>query len=323
MSEARLACHGVTVTFGGLIALDDVDLAVPPAGIVGLIGPNGAGKSTLFGVISGLLRPSQGRVLLDGEDVTEVPPEGRFARGMARTFQHPELFGDLTARQHLQLAHRARYAKRRIWSDMLTLAGFRAAGPEERSRIDALVELLGLGPLANRQVMGLPLGWARLVELGRALAASPTILLLDEPSSGLDSSATKQFEKTLRTAALEQGMSVLLVEHDVELVMRLCSIIHVLDSGTLIASGPPDEIRANPAVRVAYLGDDASPGRPAVSCQASEPSVAARTQQLSAGDRQMNPPAESPSWGARHDSSPRVGADSAIEHGPHEQLQPR
>ena len=245
--------------FGGVIALDDVDLVVPPASIIGLIGPNGAGKSTLFGVISGLIRPSHGRVLLHGLDVTETPPEGRASRGLARTFQHPELFGDLTAREHLLLADRIKHTKRRIWSDMFTLAGFRAIRSDERNRVDALVELLGLRPLADRSAIGLPLGWARLVELGRALAASPTVLLLDEPASGLDSSTTRRFESTLRTVALERGMSVLLVEHDIELVMRLCSIIHVLDSGTLIASGSPDEIRANPAVRVAYLGDDAAP----------------------------------------------------------------
>jgi len=308
VSEERLACHGITVTFGGLIALSDVDLAVPPGSIVGLIGPNGAGKSTLFGVMSGLLRPSHGQVLLHGHDVTEVPPEGRFARGMARTFQKPELFFDLTVREHFLLAHRARNAKRRLWSDMLTLAGFRSDRPDERSRIDALVELLGLGALAHRQVMGLPLGWARLVELGRALASSPTVLLLDEPSSGLDFSATKQFERTLRTVAVERGVSVLLVEHDVDLVMRLCSLVHVLDSGTLIASGPPDEIRANPEVRVAYLGNDASTGQTAIGRRGD---VACVTD-----NRQANPPTESPSWRARRGSSTPIGADTAIGGGP-------
>jgi len=239
------------------MALDDVDVVVPPGTIVGLIGPNGAGKSTLFSVMSGLMRPSRGSVLLDGQDVTDAPPEGRAARGMARTFQHPELFGDLTARQHLVLADRVKHTKRRVWSDMFTMAGFRSGGPDERSRVDALVELLGLGPLADKPATGLPLGWARLVELGRALAASPTVLLLDEPSSGMGSSETKRFESTLRTVATERDISVLLVEHDVELVLRLCSVIHVLESGTLIASGRPDEIRANPAVRVAYLGEGA------------------------------------------------------------------
>jgi len=308
LSEERLACHGITVTFGGLIALSDVDLEVPPASIVGLIGPNGAGKSTLFGVISGLLRPSRGQVLLHGHDVTELAPEGRFARGMARTFQQPELFLDLTVREHFLLAHRARHAKRRLWSDMLTLAGFRSDRPDERAHIDTLVEVLGLRSLAHRQVAGLPLGWARLVELGRALAASPTVLLLDEPSSGLDSSATKQFEKTLRTVVVERGVSVLLVEHDVDLVMRLCSLVHVLDSGTMIASGPPDEIRANPKVRSAYLGDDASTGQTA---------IGRRGDVARASDnRQANRPTESSSGRAQPGSPTPRGAHSAIGDGP-------
>jgi ABC-type branched-subunit amino acid transport system ATPase component len=263
MSEARLACYGVTVRFGGLAALRDVDLAVLPASIVGLVGPNGAGKSTLFGVMSGLVRPSRGRVLLSGEDVTDTRPQVRAARGLARTFQHPELFAGLTVREHLVLAHRAKYAKRRIWSDILTMGSLRAGDPDERTRVDELIDLLGLGPVAAHPALGLPLGWARLVEVGRALAASPTVLLLDEPSSGLDSSETEQFESTLRQVMVERGISVLLVEHDVELVMRISSTVYVLDFGALIASGPPEEVRANPAVRAAYLGGDVSAGESA------------------------------------------------------------
>ncbi len=243
------------------MALDGIDLAVPQANIVGLMGPNGAGKSTLFAVLSGLLHPSHGRVLLDGQDVTDTPPERRAALGMARTFQFPELFCSLTVREHFLLADRVRHSKRRIWSDMFTMGGFRAGRADERVRVDALLELLGLGPLVDRLAVGLPLGWARLVELGRALAASPTILLLDEPSSGLGSAELSRFESTLRTVARDQDIAVLVVEHDVDLVMRLCSIVHVLDSGTLIASGRPDEIRANPAVRMAYLGENASSGQ--------------------------------------------------------------
>ena len=199
-------------------------------------------------------------MILDGQDVTDVPPEGRAARGMARTFQHPELFGDLTAREHLVLADRVRYAKRRVWSDMFNMAGFRGCGPDERSRLDALIELLGLDPIADRRSTGLPLGWARMVELGRALAAAPTVLLLDEPSSGLDSLETRRFESTLRTVANERDLSVLMVEHDVELVLHLCNLVYVLDSGRLIASGRSEEIRSNPAVRAAYLGEGDSPG---------------------------------------------------------------
>jgi branched-chain amino acid transport system ATP-binding protein len=197
-------------------------------------------------------------VLLEGEDVTDTRPQVRAALGLARTFQRPELFTGLTVREHLVLAYRAKHTKRRVWSDLCTMGSLRSGEPDERARVDELVEQVGMGRLADRPVVGLPLGAARLVELGRALASSPTVLLLDEPSSGLDSSETDQFESTLREVALERGISVLLVEHDVELVMRMCSIVYVLDFGAIIASGPPDEVRTNPAVRAAYLGEGAS-----------------------------------------------------------------
>ncbi len=255
-NTSRLECSGVTVRFGGLVALADVDLVVPPSAIVGLVGPNGAGKSTLFGVLSGLLRPTRGKVLLEGQDITGERPQLRAASGLARTFQHPELFAGLTVREHLRLGHRVRNAKSRIWSDLFTMGSVRAPEATEDERVDGLVALLGLESIADRPALGLPLGSARLVELGRALSTSPTVLLLDEPSSGLDSAETEQFEGTLRRVAAERGISVLLVEHDVELVMRLCSTINVLDFGALIASGSPDAVRSDPAVRAAYLGEE-------------------------------------------------------------------
>jgi branched-chain amino acid transport system ATP-binding protein len=254
--QTRLECVGVTVRFGGLVAVRDVSLALPPATIVGLVGPNGAGKSTLFGVLSGLLRPTSGRVLLDDEDITDTRPQVRAARGLARTFQHPELFVGMTIRDHLVIAHRAKHSKGRVLSDVFTMGSLRRAPKEETDSVDGLIELLGLTAIADRSAIGLPLGVARLVELGRALAASPRVLLLDEPSSGLDSAETQRFEAVLRRVVAERDISVLLVEHDVELVMRLCSTVHVLDFGALLASGPPQEVRANPAVRAAYLGQE-------------------------------------------------------------------
>ena len=230
-----------------------------PRELVGLVGPNGAGKSTLFGVLSGLIRPSNGEVLLDGDDVTHTSPQRRAERGLARTFQHPEIFGGLTVRQHLVLAHRTRTARSRIWSDLFTLGSLRPVDAEEKAVVDDLIDSLGLGPVANRLAAGQPLGVSRLVELGRALATSPTVLLLDEPSSGLDSTETVEFESTLRRIAGDHGVSVLIVEHDVELVMRLCQRIYVLDFGVLIASGTPDEIRNDPQVRAAYLGEETAP----------------------------------------------------------------
>jgi ABC-type branched-subunit amino acid transport system ATPase component len=258
VAASRLECSQVTVRFGGLVALREVNLAVPAAATVGLVGPNGAGKSTLFGVLSGLTRPSSGQVFLDGADVTGARPQPRAARGMARTFQHPELFGDLTVRQHIILASRVRNARRRVWSDLFTLGSLHPPGAGETEQVDGLIELLGLQKLADQRALGLPLGSARLVELGRALATSPAVLLLDEPSSGLDSAETEQFESVINRVAAEQGISVLLVEHDVELVMRMCSTVYVLDFGEVIASGSPGQVRNDPKVRSAYLGEEIS-----------------------------------------------------------------
>ena len=195
-----------------------------------------------------------------GDDVTHASPQLRAERGLARTFQHPEIFGGLTVRQHLVLAHRTRTAKRRIWSDLFTLGSLRSVDPEEKAVVDDLIDSLGLAPIANRLAVGLPLGVSRLVELGRALATSPTVLLLDEPSSGLDSTETVEFESTLRRIAGDHGVSVLIVEHDVELVMRLCRTIYVLDFGVVIAGGTPEEIRNDPQVRAAYLGEETVAG---------------------------------------------------------------
>lgn len=251
----RLACCDVTVRFGGLVAVKGVDVTVLPGQIVGLVGPNGAGKSTLFAVLSGLLRPTHGQVYLGGRDITSATPQHRAELGLARTFQHPELFAGMTVRDHLVLAHRIRHEKSRVWSDLFTLGSLRDGGPAERERVDGLIDLLGLDRLAQRQALGMPLGVARLIELGRALATDPTTLLLDEPSSGLDSGESEQFEATLIRLASEREISVLLVEHDVEMVMRMCSTVNVLDFGSRIACGTPAEIRADPAVRAAYLGE--------------------------------------------------------------------
>jgi branched-chain amino acid transport system ATP-binding protein len=260
---ASLECFGISVRFGGLMAVRDVDLRVPPASIVGLVGPNGAGKSTLFGVMSGLVPASTGVVRLHGRDITGESPQARANLGLGRTFQHPEIFFGLTVREHLVLAHRVRHQKSRVWSDLFTLGSLRGPDPAEGESVDGLVELLGLGALADRPALGLPLGVSRLLELGRALANGPSVLLLDEPSSGMDTSETDEFEETLTRVARERQISVLLVEHDVELVMRLCSTVNVLDFGSLIASGTPDEVRSNPSVRAAYLGEEVSPsGKP-------------------------------------------------------------
>ncbi|MFE6820891.1 ABC transporter ATP-binding protein [Streptomyces sp. NPDC057690] len=255
MIEAR----GVTVRFGGLVALDDVDLKVPGHAVTGLLGPNGAGKSTLFAVLSGLLKPTAGNVLMEGRDVTRTTPQKRASRGLARTFQHPELFSSLTVREHVVLAYRMRHAKGRIWSDLVTGRGFFPQPAEERIRVDELLAALGLAGIQDRPVAGLPLGTARLLEVARALAVDPTLLLLDEPSSGLDARETEELAATLQSVVTEHGVALLLVEHDVELVLGLSDFVHVLDFGVEIAEGTPEQIRADPVVRAAYLGEEIEP----------------------------------------------------------------
>jgi ABC-type branched-subunit amino acid transport system ATPase component len=253
--QPRLAARGVTVRFGGITALDDVTISVPPSSIIGLIGPNGAGKSTLFAVLSGLLKPDGGTVEIDGTDVTAASPQRRAGLGLARTFQHPELFAGLTVREHLVLAHRVRHARRRLWTDLIDFGGFRRPPADEDKRIDDLMGALGLTELASAPAVGLPLGLSRLVEIARAIAVSPRVILLDEPSSGLDQAETEQFVAVLRRLVRLADVSLLLVEHDVDLVMGLCSEVSVLDFGKLIAHGTPEEVRAAPQVRAAYLGD--------------------------------------------------------------------
>jgi branched-chain amino acid transport system ATP-binding protein len=252
----RLEARGVTVRFGGLVALDAVDVQVPGRSIVGLVGPNGAGKSTLFAVLSGLLKPTAGTVHMDGDDVTRTTPQKRAGRGLARTFQHPELFSSLTVRDHIVLGYRMRHAKHRIWTDLGTGRGFRRAPSEENARVDGIVDALSLGGIADQPAAGLPLGSARLLEVARALAVDPRVLLLDEPSSGLDVRETEELVATLRRVVTDHGVSLLLVEHDVELVLGMCDTVHVLDFGVKIASGTPAEIRRDAAVRAAYLGEE-------------------------------------------------------------------
>jgi ABC-type branched-subunit amino acid transport system ATPase component len=241
------------VRFGGLTALDNVHIAVAPGTVTGLVGPNGAGKTTLFAVLSGLLR-AVGTVELNGQDVSAASPEARARRGLARTFQQPELFRGLTVREHLVVAYRSRHSPSRTWSDAFTAGALRGPGPQEEDRVDSLLEMLLLTDVAHSAVGSLPLGTSRLVEAGRALATSPSTLLLDEPLSGLDSYEVDRLASALRRIVAEEGTGMLLVEHDVAMVLNLCQEIYVLDFGELIAQGPPERIRADPQVRAAYLG---------------------------------------------------------------------
>ena len=237
---ALLEVVQVNVRFGGNHAVRDVDFTVEPGRITGLIGPNGAGKTTTFNVITGLLEPSTGKVVLDGKDITRLPPHKRARMGLARTFQRLEVFGSMTARENILTA--AEIHKR--WSRD-------HRNPAEVA--DEVIDRIGLSAIAGDRVDSMPTGFARLVELGRALATAPRILLLDEPASGLDETESETFGQLLQELAAD-GMAVLMVEHDVGLVMRICEWIHVLDYGALLAEGTPADIQANPDVLDAYLG---------------------------------------------------------------------
>jgi branched-chain amino acid transport system ATP-binding protein len=247
-----LEATGITKRFSGITALDQVSVTVEDGESVGLIGPNGAGKTTFFNCLLGLLRPDEGRVVFAGEDITRMPVYRRARRGFARTFQRIELFAGMTVRDHLLVAERARLGTGRFWKDVLNLSKPTA---DEDQRTDRTLALLGLDDVAEQPVEALSLGRARLVEVGRALMTEPKLLLLDEPSSGLDARETEALADTLRAVQAERGTAVLLVEHDVEFVRSFSTRLSVLDFGTLIASGPTATVLADDAVRRAYLGE--------------------------------------------------------------------
>jgi branched-chain amino acid transport system ATP-binding protein len=230
---ALLEVKNVTRRFGGIVALDDVSLDVGDGEIVGLIGPNGAGKTTAFNVITRLYRPDRGELLFEGESLLSTPPHGVIARGIARTFQNLELFKTMTVRENIVVGTHKR-------------AGARS--------VDELIEYVGIGDVADRPAGSLPYAILKRVETARALASGPRLLLLDEPAGGLSHEEVEQLAAFVRGMRDDFDLTILLVEHHMNLVMGVSNRVHVLDFGRKIAEGTPTEVQANQAVVEAYLG---------------------------------------------------------------------
>ena len=247
-----LCARGITKRFSGISALSHVDCDVYPGELVGLIGPNGAGKTTFFNCLLGMLRPDGGTVEFDGRDITHMPIHRRARMGIGRTFQRLELFSGMTVREHFLVTERARNRSGSLWKDLLNLSKPTA---EEQALAQRMIEILNLEVEADQAVESLSLGRGRLVELGRALMTQPRLLLLDEPSSGLDVRETESLAERLATVQAEHEFAVLLVEHDVEMVSSLVSRLYVLDFGELIANGPTTDVLGDAEVRKAYLGE--------------------------------------------------------------------
>src|SRR6478609_497732 len=248
-----LQLAGLSRQFGGVYAVQDVNLEVAQGELRGVIGPNGAGKSTLFHLIAGHLRPSAGRVALAGEAIDRLRPDQRANRGIAIVYQGDRIFRRMSVRENVMVgAHRN--AKHGFLEAALRLPRCRQENRDMRAQADAALERVGLEKLADQPAESLPLGQQRTMQLARALVAKPTLLLLDEPAAGLRAPERVQLARLIREAC-SQGLTVLLVEHDVALVTSLSDSITVLDLGRVIAEGKPDAVRRNPKVLAAYLGE--------------------------------------------------------------------
>jgi len=254
LSTNGLAVDQLTVRYGGLTAVDGISLHAPAGRLTGLIGPNGAGKTSTFNALTGLARADAGRVTLNGSDISHVSPQGRAQRGLGRTFQRLELFDSLTVGQNVALGREAHLAGSNPIRHLFATTGERR---DVGAAVEDALELSGLADLAAQPVAVLSTGQRRLVELARCIAGQFRILLLDEPSSGLDDTETRRFGAILRRLT-ERGLGILLVEHDMALISAVCDHVYVIDFGKPLFDGPPAEVLAADVVRAAYLGTQCS-----------------------------------------------------------------
>ena len=256
MSAPVLAAEGIGIAFGGIKALDGVGFAARAGEVLAIIGPNGAGKTTLFNIVSGLYRAGSGRVLLDGQDVTEAPPHHLAALGLSRTFQNLQVFFRMTAVENVMVGRHLQEGANSasgLLSDLFLLPGTRARNRATRAAAMALLEEVGLAALAETPAGSLPYGALKRLEIARALATNPRVLLLDEPAAGCNPAETEEIDRLIEQVAA-RGVCVALIEHDMKLVMRVSRRVVVLNQGRLLSEGTPAEVRRNPEVVAAYLG---------------------------------------------------------------------
>ncbi len=249
-----LEISGLCHSFGGLKAVSDFDLSVNPNAIWGIIGPNGAGKTTVFNLITGVYRPDQGRVSLRNEDITGQPPHRIVARGIARTFQNIRLFKSMTVLDNVRTAGYCRL-QYRLWDAMIRAKAFEQQEQEVRDASMAILEKFGLAGRANELAAGLPYGMQRKTELARALVSKPRLLLLDEPGAGMNPAELDQLAELVLWVRHEFGVAIVLIEHRMRLVMKLCQQVKVLNFGRTIFEGKPDDLAQNETVVKAYLGE--------------------------------------------------------------------
>jgi ABC-type branched-subunit amino acid transport system ATPase component len=249
-----LELMGISVRFGGLVAVSDASLRARRGHVTSLIGPNGAGKTTTFNAATGVVTPTAGEVRLGGERLDGLSPMARAQRGLGRTFQRMELFDSMTVLENIALGPELLAAGRRPWRHLVATRREQAEG---RARAAKAVDRCGIGALVDRSADELSTGQRRLVELARAMASPFSFLLLDEPSSGLDVSETEHFASILRSIADDEGLGILLVEHDMALVRAICDHTYVLDFGRMIFNGATDAVLRSELVQAAYLGSEA------------------------------------------------------------------
>jgi branched-chain amino acid transport system ATP-binding protein len=259
VAKAMLSVESVSLRFGGVTALNCVSFGLSPGHIVGLIGPNGAGKTSLINVISGSYRANEGAIWLGNRNILKLPPHRRAALGLARTFQNLALFAGMSVYDNVMVG-RHLHIPDRIWADLLPVPGHRPSHDAQQSAdvVEGLLSKLGLRDVRDAEVASLPYGYQKRVELARALASEPAVLLLDEPFAGMTPSESRELAKVILDLWEERALTVLMIEHNMGLIMDVADRVVVLDFGSVVAIGEPDEIKSNPEVIRAYIGDEAA-----------------------------------------------------------------